>query len=124
MVFAQNMQGTSPSDQPTKLTPMTNQQIIEKATAELRAQSGYHFCPEALAATVEAGLQDGDKIHVGSFAWVKLSGDQVIFTQRENKEGAEEKEVRRMERAALTQEMLDTLIKCKAKTAAIAAVSK
>jgi hypothetical protein len=101
---------------------MTNQQIIEKAASELRLQPGYHFSPEAIAATVEAGLQDGDKISIGGFAWATLSGDQVVFTQRENKAGAEEEETRRMDRSALTQDMLDTLLKCKAKAAAVAAV--
>lgn len=103
---------------------MTNQEIIDKATSELKADLGYHFLPQALVSTVEAGLQDGDKMCVGGFVYAQLSGQEVVIFQRENTPEAKEKEVKRLPLAEVTQEMLDVMLKCKAKSAAITAVRK
>lgn len=103
---------------------MTKQEIITKATEELRSENGFHFLPDAIAKTVEEGLQDGDKVAVGGFVYAQLIPDAVVIFQRENTPEGREKEVKRIPLAEVSQDVLDVMLKCKAKRAAKSAVRK
>lgn len=96
---------------------MTNEEIIKKATEEIKSVIGYRFTPSVLEATVEAGLQDGDKICIGGGVFVELAPTDAIFS----KDG---KEIRKVSRIEINGEMMDTLLKCKAKSASIQASMK
>jgi hypothetical protein len=103
---------------------MSNQDIITKAESELQADSGYHYNHHVLAEVVEGGLADGDRISVGGGIYVTLTGAEAVFSKVPNEPNPVEVEVNRVPRSELNQEMLDTLLKCKANSAAILAVRK
>lgn len=91
--------------------------IIETAETELRSSLGYHFSPDALRATVEAGLQVGDKINIGGGKYGEIIEGGLNLGDTESG-----KVLKTLTDAQVNEQMLETLLKCKSKTAALNAV--